>query len=162
MFRDFSLRSVVMRGSLLWSFANGWGHPVQYSIDPPWLDASATEVDHPGRDGVKTVERGENGQFRAVGDKGFLFDRGVHVGDARRDERKLGEVAAERQPAHGDDRNARSEAQAFRRRAAIRSGKAARAELDTAIPARDHDSHAIAALAVDRLQHRPARGATGF
>ena len=69
---------------------------------------------------------------------------------------------SELQLAQHDQRRRRRGAQAFGRRAAVGAHQSAGAELDAAVPAGDHDHHLVVALAVDRGQDRPARGAGGL
>ena len=73
-------------------------------------------------------------------------------------ERRRTVATSRRRPAAA----ARRDAQAFGRGTAVRAHQAAGAELDAAVPARDHHHHLVEALAVDRGEDRPAGGAGGF
>lgn len=53
-------------------------------------------------------------------------------------------------------------AQAFRCRPAVGAHQSTRAELDAAVPTRDHHHHAVVTLTIDSRKNRPAGGAAGL
>ena len=72
------------------------------------------------------------------------------------------EAGVELQCAHFDQWTPARGAQALGCRAAIGADQAAGAELDAAVPARDHHADLVVALAVDRREDRAPRGARRF
>ena len=89
----------------------------------------------------------------------WLIALGAHRGERAVHRSGVGEGVTHAQ--HGGRRalDLVGEAQAFGRTAAVGTNQATGAELDAAVPARDHHDHAVDALAVDRREDRPPRSA---
>ena len=148
-----------LRGSSRWSAAMR----LAISALSPMRARLRRGVAQLGGQGVDAIGRQAQAQAQAVGVEGFgqaLPRRAPRARRARarcRRSRRGCRVRASRTSGQ-----ARRGAQAFRRGAAVGAHQAAGTELHPAVPARDHDHDAIEALAVDRREDRPARGAGGF
>ena len=106
--------------------------------------------------------RQAHAQHRAVGIEAFVQPGGIGSDQCGMHGAEIGERAGDVEFGQRDQRSAPDAAQAFRRCAAVGADQAAGAELDAAVPARDHQHHRIETLAVERLQHGLACGAGGF